>query len=241
MPNLTGKGLAAFAYSKVGTPYVYGAKGAEGPLTMDKVIRLTRSYPNIFTQKYLTKIATRGYVGKVCCDCSVLISWYTGKPMGSSQMYSSAYARLPIKYSKYFAVGTVLWKPGHVGVYMGGNLVCEERGIDYGCIVSNIKNIKWQYGLTWNYIEYDINHRISDISYKTDNPYPTPVNVLFRGCKGRGVKWLQWELVQAGFNLSIDGEFGPLTEFAVIEFQKSAKIEVDGEVGQGTIGALLMN
>ena len=101
--------------------------------------------------------------------------------------------------------------------------------------------MKWQYGLTWDYIEYDINHRISDISYKTDNPYPTPVNVLFRGCKGRGVKWLQWELVQAGFNLSIDGEFGPLTEFAVIEFQKSAKIEVDGEVGQGTIGALLMN
>ena len=31
--KLTGKGLADFAISKIGTPYVYGAKGADGKLT----------------------------------------------------------------------------------------------------------------------------------------------------------------------------------------------------------------
>ena len=47
MAKLTGRGLATFAKSKVGTPYVYGAKGADGKLVrlecvvvMVKVLKL---------------------------------------------------------------------------------------------------------------------------------------------------------------------------------------------------------
>ena len=131
MATLTGNGLANFAKGKKGTPYIYGCKGADGAVTQKRVNMLASMYPSVFTAKYLNKIKTRKYIGKVCTDCSGLISWYTGKVYGSSQLYSKAYARLPMSRVNDFAVGTVLWKKGHVGVYLGDGLVAEAKGIDY--------------------------------------------------------------------------------------------------------------
>ena len=142
MANLTGVGLANFAKSKKGTPYIYGCKGADGKVTQAKVNSLARTYPSVFTSSYLYKIKRKGLVGKVCCDCSGLISWYTKKLLGSAQLYSQAKARLPISQWKKFAVGTVMWKQGHVGVYLGDGLVAEAKGIDYGTIISN-GPIRW--------------------------------------------------------------------------------------------------
>ena len=80
MAKLTGAGLAQFAKSKIGTPYVYGAKGAEGALTASRLNTLAKSYPSMFTTSYITK--ARKFIGKVCTDCSGLQSWYTGKLLG---------------------------------------------------------------------------------------------------------------------------------------------------------------
>ena len=240
MANLTGTGLASFAKGKKGTPYVYGAKGADGALTQVKVNFLAKNYKNIFTATYLNKIKTRGLVGKVCTDCSGLISWYTGKVLGSSQMYSSAYTRLPIAQWKNFAIGTVLWKQGHVGVYLGDGLVAEARGIDEGTVISKITDQKWAYGLTFSYINYDIKTPIKEnVSYKGKNPYQTPSKMIKRNQKGEDVKWMQWELVEAGFNIRVDGIYGPATETALKTFQRSSKIEVDGICGPQTISALI--
>ena len=107
------------------------------------------------------KIKAKKLVGKVCTDCSGLISWYTGRVLGSSQLYSQAYARLPISKWKQFAVGTVVWKSGHVGVYLGDGKVVEAKGIDYGTIISDINDTKWKYGLTFSWIDYDIKESIS--------------------------------------------------------------------------------
>ena len=97
---------------------------------------LKNAYKAVFTYSYQTKIRQKKLIGKVCCDCSGLISWYTNHVLGSSQLYAQAYTRLPIAKIKDFAVGTVLWKQGHVGVYIGienGVPMCvEEKAIDYG-------------------------------------------------------------------------------------------------------------
>ena len=238
MATLTGKGLADFAKSKQGTPYIYGCKGADGAVTQSRVNMLASMYPSVFTPSYLNKIKTRKYVGRVCTDCSGLISWYTGKLLGSSQMYSSAYARLPISKVNDFAVGTVLWKKGHVGVYLGNGLVAEAKGIDYGTIISKVSDTKWTYGLTFNYIDYQIENKITDITYKGSNPYKEPTVLVRKGQKGENVKWLQWELVEAGYSLIIDGDFGNATYNTLRDFQKSAKITVDGICGSGTRKAL---
>lgn len=246
MANLTGKELAKFAKSKLGTPYVYGAKGRDGKFTQIRLNSLARSYPSVFTSSYLNKIKKKGLVGKVCCDCSGLIDWYTHKGLGSYQLYSTAYARIPISNWKKFAVGTVVWKQGHVGVYIGNGKVVEEKGIDYGCIESDITDTSWKYGLTFSYIDYDIGDsdkiESSEITYKGKNPYKNnkPTRTLKKGCKGDDIKWLQWELNQAGFNLTIDGIFGTNTLNAVKKFKKSAKISpVSGAVGGRMVKALV--
>lgn len=243
MANLTGAKLASFTKGKKGTPYVYGAKGADGVFTQTRLNMLARMYPNMFTTSYLNKIKTKKLVGKVCTDCSGLISWYTGKVLGSSQLYSQAYARLPISKWKQFAVGTVVWKSGHVGVYLGDGKVAEAKGIDYGTIISDIGDTAWKYGLTFSWMDYDIKESVpsNEITYKGNNPYDMPSGLIRRGSRGEGVKWLQWELNEAGYNIDIDGIFGTNTYNATRKFQQSCKIGVDGICGDDTKARLVAN
>jgi len=62
--------------------------------------------------------------------------------------------------------------------------------------------------------------------------------VLRRGSFGDAVAELQELLRAKGFDLSIDSDFGPATELAVILFQKNSGLVVDGVVGQQTWQAL---
>lgn len=56
--------------------------------------------------------------------------------------------------------------------------------------------------------------------------------------KGEDVKELQRLLVGAGYDITVDGSFGPATENAVIAFQKAVNIKDNGVVGKQTIAAL---
>ena len=69
---------------------------------------------------------------------------------------------------------------------------------------------------------------------KQINPYIEPSVLLKKGMKSDSVKWLQYELNQAGYKLTIDGDFGSGTESAVKQFQKANKLTVDGIVGGAT-------
>jgi peptidoglycan hydrolase-like protein with peptidoglycan-binding domain len=68
-----------------------------------------------------------------------------------------------------------------------------------------------------------------------------PAVAIKKGQKGNGVKWLQWELREAGYDLDIDGSFGNITYRVVKLFQKSCKLDVDGVCGPDTKKALLIN
>jgi len=58
--------------------------------------------------------------------------------------------------------------------------------------------------------------------------------------RGDDVAGLQSRLSELGFNCGrVDGIFGPLTEKAVQEFQKSAGIFIDGKCGPSTVMAML--
>lgn len=232
--SLTGIGLANYAESKLGTPYFYGSKMTV--LTESFMASMHRLYPRTVTSAYMTKARQKGMVGKVCCDCSGLIGAYRKKQIGSAQLYSTASKRMSISDVKNFPIGTVLWKEGHVGVYIGtvkGIPMCvEEKGINYGCVKTKVASTKWKYGLLFKDISYEENA-------KPVNPYKDPSGQII-GRKTIGVnpiyiKWIQYELNEAGYILTVDGQFGPATEKAVKKFQKSCKIEVDGVVGPITI------
>lgn len=58
-------------------------------------------------------------------------------------------------------------------------------------------------------------------------------------CMGDGVREIQTGLNRIGYGLTVDGEFGPLTDAAVIRFQNEHGLEADGIVGKNTWAALI--
>lgn len=63
--------------------------------------------------------------------------------------------------------------------------------------------------------------------------------MLSQWSAGEAVRTLQKALNGFGYSLDVDGDFGPLTRAAVINFQKIHGLEVDGIVGPITWGELL--
>lgn len=248
MAKLIGKDLAKFVQTKIGTPYVFGAKLSYGIFTKGQLDSLSKAYPSNFTSSYISK--AKKYVGLICTDCSGLIAGYTGKLMGSAQMYSSASKRGLIADVGKAPVGAVLWHTGHVGVKIDDTYCVEAKGINYGTVKSKIKDCKWTHWLLFDYVEYEEAKEVITTK-KPKNPYAEPAFTIKKGMNSEFVKWLQFELLEAGFTrvkvgtkiktLTIDGEFGDITETAVRLFQTSCKLEVDGKVGGDTRKALLSN
>lgn len=225
----TGSGLAAFAKSKIGTPYFYGSKMTK--LTERFMEQMHALYPSMVTAKYMQKARDKGMVGKVCVDCSGLIGSYRGKQIGSAQLYQTAQTRMPVTQWKQFPNGTVVHRSGHVGVFAwesGKPFVYEAKGIDHGTVRSVFRPASWTTGLLFADMTYD------DRSFKAPNPYSEPKIGVKKGDTGENVCWVQYELNQAGYFVDIDGEFGDITLKAVKEFQRSCKTRDSGVVGPET-------
>jgi peptidoglycan hydrolase-like protein with peptidoglycan-binding domain len=62
---------------------------------------------------------------------------------------------------------------------------------------------------------------------------------LLDGANGIAVKRLQGLLAAQGYELAIDGDYGPVTESAVKDFQHHVSIEEDGITGPETLTALM--
>lgn len=116
---MTGQELVDFARSKLGTPYVYGMKGTV----------MTQANFNYLQGKYGKKCvwdSDEKKVGKVCVDCSGLISWATGVVLGSAQLCDRAIKKELISTIKQAPVGALVWMKGHVGIYTG-----MKNGVPY--------------------------------------------------------------------------------------------------------------
>jgi peptidoglycan hydrolase-like protein with peptidoglycan-binding domain len=73
----------------------------------------------------------------------------------------------------------------------------------------------------------------------TANAAAIPGDILLRrGSNGNSVTTLQTLLNYRGAGLSVDGDFGPITEAGVIEFQNSVRLDADGIVGTLTWNSL---
>ena len=77
-----------------------------------------------------------------------------------------------------------------------------------------------------------------DVAF-ADNLPTSLTRVLVRGSIGNDVKLLQTLLNNEGFNLEVDGSFGPLTLNAVKDYQGKNGLKVDGFVGPLTRASLM--
>lgn len=63
--------------------------------------------------------------------------------------------------------------------------------------------------------------------------------VYKRGSRGETVKQIQLALAGAGYGVTADGVYGPITEEAVRAFQAANQLQVDGVVGPATLAKLI--
>lgn len=146
----TATGLIQHCQDKIGTPYVFGAKGEI--LTGSILNRLALENPGTFTSTYKAKAAQ--YIGQHCTDCSGLISWYTGRIRGSYNYHDTAVERVSIDRLNESMIGWALWKPGHIGIYIGDGWCIEAKGINYGTVMSRVSATPWQKALKLCDIDY---------------------------------------------------------------------------------------
>lgn len=119
MAKMTGLQLVAFARSKINTPYVYGMKGEV--MSKAKYDWLKKTYGDLVWDSDSKKI------GKVCVDCSGLISWACGVMLGSTQWMNKANVKKPISTISEAPVGALVWMQGHIGIYVGKKIIFHIR------------------------------------------------------------------------------------------------------------------
>lgn len=124
--------------------------------------------------------------------------------------------------------GLVVWKTGHIGVYIGGGYTIEMKGFSYDCVKNKVKDGPWK---KWGMLPDSM------ITYD-DAPEPVKLGDrdLKRGCEGADVKELQNDLVKLGYSLpkyGADGDFGSETEKAVKQFQRAYGLPDDGVMNVG--------
>lgn len=144
--RLTNIGLAEFIKTKLGTPYVYGMKGTV----------MTQANFNYLQERYGVKNvwnSDENKVGKVCVDCSGLISWYTGKLKGSTQFKNESDAHHILTIGSA-PIGAAVWRQGHIGVYIGNGEIIEARGSAYGVVRTKVKDRDFTHWFLLNDIEY---------------------------------------------------------------------------------------
>lgn len=177
---------------------------------------------------------TQGFVGRTACDCQGLQDNHCGTDINANTNYRSCTGKGEIDPDAHYDIGECFFKAGsegkmvHVGWvcgYMpdGEELVVEERGIRYGCVVTRRSEREWtHHGKSSKYLDY---------SEPVALYVPEPV-VFAPGDAGPQVAALQTFL--AGMNytdadgapLVIDGKLGAKTWQALSAFV-SAHIDTE--------------
>lgn len=239
--------------------YIWGTRGVLWTKArqeqLDKTTDENRKYSRVYGKKW---------IGHYVWDCSGLTS-DCGKKLGlsyhhgsnSSYLYDCSKKgkltkTLDIPVGAFVYTGDDSKKP-HIGVYTGNGMVTEAAGTIKGVIQTKLHGGKWKYwglgkGITFDFIPGEVKPsttvEIADKipeKPKQDVKVVVPINypLLRRGSEGDLVSMLQDFLSKDGFDLKVDGIFGPITQRCVKEFQKKYKLKVDGIVGPQTWGELL--
>ena len=170
----TAQGLIEFAKSKIGTAYVYGAKGTV--LSLEQIRQLRRIYGS-----NCVWYSDDNKAGKVCVDCSGLISWYTGIVRGSGQYKSTAVEVIPISQRTNNHIGWAVWMNGHIGIYLGNDTYIAADGSAYGVRIANLSQNNFTHLLKLCDIDYGegVKQPVTETPQASGGHYNVPVNFTY--------------------------------------------------------------
>ena len=220
---------------------------------------LTRARKHIGEQYVFTQVPKDNPNWKGPWDCAEFISWLVYQEAGilygcldnnakpsEADAYSGAWRtdvgqrgiRVSVEQAAATVGGIVLRYPGagmgHVALCDGKGGTVEAKGSKDGVVADTVQGRTWHTGVLIPGIAYDSAPEVTPIS---------PPAVLYARNAPNMDKAIVIKIQQAleakGFSPEgIDGEFGPDTEAAVVAFQQSEGLVVDGEVGSETAKAL---
>ena len=242
----TSKGLASFAIQCLGRPYIYGTYGQI--LTERLLLDRASTYPSRIGPERV-KYAREHYIGKRVSDCEGMIKNYlwadspdTAPTYNASQDLSAngAFQAATVK-GKIDTIpevpGICVRYSGHVGVYIGNGEVVEERGFNYGCVKTRLKDRAWT-----DWFEHPW------IDYKQEDKCMVQLPILRKGMKDTNGSVTSWQgLLQLygytdgdGNAIKVDGSFGTKTEQATKKVQKKHGLPQTGVVDAATWQALII-
>src|SRR5262245_19150906 len=123
---------------------------------------------------------------------------------------------------------------GHIAICDGKGGTVEAKGRRYGVVADTVHGRTWHTGVLVPGIDY---------TSPTTTPNVEPPEIVYEPgapqMKKEIIFKIQQALVAKGFDPGeIDGEYGPITQAAVAEFQRAVGLVVDGAVGPETAEAL---
>ena len=153
MRTIASNYLVQYAKGQLGRPYWYGTFGQVANKTLYE--QKKKQYP-----KYYTASDFSSQYGKKVHDCAGLIkgalwcSTVDGTPTYDSAQDLSANGFITTGCSETGNISTIpeipgiiVWKDGHVGIYVGNGQVIEARGHAYGVVTTKLTDgrgwLKW--------------------------------------------------------------------------------------------------
>ena len=244
------------------TVYAWGMFGT--PITKSSVAGKAKQYPYWYTDSKINSIFAPIYRSNSLVwgfDCvglikAVLWGWngdksktYGGAVYASNgvpDISADAMIGRCLGVSSNFSligVGEFLWMKGHCGVYIGNGQVVESSPKwSNGVQITNLSARNW---LKHGKLPYIIYYNGEEKAEEVNKTVKIELPVLQKGSKGEEVKTLQ-RLLKAlkykgkdGKVLSVDGDFGGNTDYALKTYQKACGLSVDGICGKNSWNSLL--
>jgi hypothetical protein len=230
------------------TKYWYATHGHD--CTEDLLQRKAKQYPSHYTSGRMSTYRKHIAEKARCADCVGAIKYAFWSDLGEhSQKYGSngmpdvsadGLFRLAKELGcDWGAINTIPERPsiavryaGHVGYYMGGGIVREWRGFDYGRVDTKLKDRRWTHWYEIPFVDYS-----GQTAKQPDAQEPVSVGtlgsrLLKKGHTGDDVTMLQQLLMELGYELpeyGVDGDYGNETEAAVMEFQGDNGLTANGQ------------
>ena len=229
--SITNKQLVAYVKGQLGCPYWFGCFGQKATSSLLNAKR--KQYPSYYTaddfkNQYGQKVHDCGGLikGAIFCDAAIdAVPKYSSKYDVDSDTMLKQCSESGSIGSIPEIEGVLVFKKGHVGVYIGGGKVVEARGHSYGVIESKLGDIPWTNWGKHKDIEYIVENKAETVvpdvpTEKTTNYTVNAGDTLSGICGSFGVNMddvVRWNnisnpnIIRVGQVLSLVGQVLTLT------------------------------